>query len=62
MCHFAGGAGRNRTGAGRRGTRGGADAAGRGEGGGAFGHSRAEQSSAGVLAHVKEGRVVEEEG
>lgn len=62
MCHFAGGAGRNRTGAGGRGARGGADAAGRGEGGGAFGHGRAEQAGAGVLAHVEEGRVVEEEG
>lgn len=62
MCHFAGGAGRDGTGAGGRGAGGGADAAGRGEGGGAFGDGRAEQSSTGVLAHVEEGWVVEEEG
>lgn len=64
MCHFAGGAGRGRTGARRRGARGGADAAGRGEGRrlGGFGYGGADQSSARVLAHVEEGRVVEEEG
>lgn len=62
MCHFAGGAGGGRTGARRRGAGGGADAAGRGEGRGlgGFGYGGADQSR--VLAHVEEGRVVEEEG
>lgn len=64
VCHFAGRAGRGGAGAGGRGAGGGADAAGRGEGRGlrGFGYGGADQSSAGVLAHVEEGGVVEEEG
>ena len=64
VCHFAGGAGRGGAGAGGRGAGRGADAAGGGEGGGlgGFGYGGADQPSAGVLAHVEEGRVVEEEG
>lgn len=64
MSHFAGGAGGGGTGAGGRGARGGADAAGQGEGGGlgGFGNGGADQSGTGVLAHVEQGRVVEEEG
>ncbi len=64
MCHFAGGAGGGRAGAGRGGARGGADAACRRKRGrlGGFGYGGADQSSAGILAHVKEGGMVEEEG
>lgn len=64
VCHFAGGAGRGGAGAGGRGAGGGTDAAGRGEGGGlgGFGYGGADQSSAGVLAHVEEGMVEEEGG
>lgn len=64
MCHFTGGTGRDRAGARGRRARSGTDAAGRGEGGllGGFGYGGADQSSAGVLAHVEEGGVVEEEG
>lgn len=64
MCHFAGGAGRGGAGAGRGGAGRGANAAGRGEGRGLgdFGYSGADQSGVGILAHVEEGWVVEEEG
>lgn len=63
VCHFTGGAGRGRAGAGGGGAGGGADAAGRGEGGGlgGFGYGGADQPSARVLTHVKEGGVVEKE-
>lgn len=63
MCHFAGGAGRGGARAGRRGAGGGTDAAGQRKWGrvGGFGYGGAEQSSAGVLAHVEQGRMVEEE-
>lgn len=63
MCHFDGGAGGDGAGAGRGGAGGGAHAAGRGEGGslGGFGYGGADQSSAGILAHVEEGGMVEEE-
>lgn len=63
VCHFDGGAGRGGARAGRRGAGGGTDAAGRRERGGlgGFGYGGTEQSSGGVLAHVEEGRVVEEE-
>lgn len=64
VCHFAGGAGRGGAGAGRGGAGCGADAAGRGEGRGLgdFGYGGADQSGVGILAHVEEGGVVEEEG
>lgn len=63
VCHFAGGAGRGWAGAGGGRAGGGTDAAGQGEGGGlgGFGYGSADQSSAGVLAHVEKSGVVEEE-
>ncbi|MEQ2160606.1 hypothetical protein GOODEAATRI_001009, partial [Goodea atripinnis] len=64
VCHFGGGAVGGRAGAGRGGAGRGADAVGRGEGRGLgdFGYSGADQSSAGVLAHVEKGGVVKEDG
>lgn len=64
VCHFAGGAGRGGARAGGGGAGCGAYAASRGEVGGlgGFGQGSADQSSTGVLAHVEEGGVVEEEG
>lgn len=62
VCHFAGGAGRGGAGAGGGRAGSGTDAAGRGKGGGlrGFGYGSADQSSARVLAHVEQSRVVEE--